>query len=135
MKKDPNKLGRLGSTKHTHMTKPKLLLHIEGAAVLLTSCILYHQSHASWRWFALLFLIPDFSMIGYLVNKKLGATIYNIFHTYTLPLLAYVGLWFLGQTSYGWLILIWCAHIGWDRLVGYGLKYDTDFKDTHLNRV
>jgi hypothetical protein len=117
------------------MTKPKLLLHIEGAAVLLTSCILYYQSHASWGWFALLFLIPDFSMIGYLVNKKLGATIYNIFHTYTLPLLVYAGLWFLGQQSYEWLILIWCAHIGWDRLVGYGLKYDTDFKDTHLNRV
>jgi hypothetical protein len=31
--------------------------------------------------------------------------------------------------------LIWAAHIGVDRLVGYGLKYPTAFKDTHLQRV
>ncbi|KKB35215.1 hypothetical protein QY97_01956 [Bacillus thermotolerans] len=31
--------------------------------------------------------------------------------------------------------LIWSAHIGMDRAIGYGLKYSTHFKDTHLNRV
>jgi Domain of unknown function (DUF4260) len=31
--------------------------------------------------------------------------------------------------------LIWFAHIGMDRTVGYGLKYPTSFKDTHLQRV
>jgi phosphatidylserine synthase len=117
------------------MTKPKLLLHAEGAAVLLTSCILYHQLQASWLWFAVLFLTPDFSMIGYLVNKKLGAAIYNVFHTYSVPLMIYIVLWFTGQTSYTWLLLIWVAHIAFDRLLGYGLKYDTAFKETHLNRV
>jgi len=74
-------------------------------------------------------------MIGYLANKKLGAIIYNLIHTYTLPLLVYAGLYFLGQTPYEWLILIWLAHIAFDRLLGYGLKYNTAFKDTHLNRV
>lgn len=117
------------------MTTPKLLLHTEGAAVLLTSCILYHESQASWLWFAVLFLTPDFLMIGYLVNKKLGATIYNGFHTYSVPLMIYGILWFTGQTSYTWLLLIWIAHIAFDRLLGYGLKYDTAFKETHLNRV
>jgi len=117
------------------MTKPKLLLQIEGGAVLLAAGILYHQSHGSWLWFALLFLVPDFSMLGYLANKKLGALFYNLAHTYTAPFLALSALWFSGQTSYSWLILIWFAHIGMDRLLGYGLKYETAFKDTHLQRV
>jgi hypothetical protein len=31
------------------------------------------------------------------------------------------------------LSLIWTAHIGFDRLLGFGLKYSNRFKDTHLN--
>ena len=117
------------------MLKPRLLLHIEGAAVLLATCILYQRSHGSWLWFSLLFLAPDFSMLGYLANKKMGAAIYNIAHTYTAPLLLRSVLSLSGQTSYVWLGLIWLAHIGFDRLLGYGLKYETAFKDTHCQRV
>jgi hypothetical protein len=115
--------------------KPRLLLHIEGAAVLLAACIFYHQVHGSWIWFAVLFLAPDFFMLGYLANKKVGALVYNLAHTYTAPVLVFSILWFSGATSYFWLTLIWLAHIGWDRLIGYGLKYETAFKDTHLQRV
>ena len=117
------------------MLKPKPLLHIEGAAVLFGACIFYHQLHGAWLWFALLFLVPDLSMLGYLANKMMGAVLYNLTHTYTAPLLAFSALWFSGQVSYLWLFLIWLAHIGFDRMVGYGLKYETAFKDTHLQRV
>ena len=122
-------------TKHIPMTKPKLLLQIEGGTVLLAAGIFYHQSHASWLWFGLLLLVPDFSMLGYLANKKVGALCYNLGHTYTVPFLALSVLWISGQTAYSWLTLIWFAHIGLDRLLGYGLKYETAFKDTHLQRV
>jgi hypothetical protein len=117
------------------MTKPKVLLQSEGAAVLLAAGLFYHQIHASWLWFALLFLVPDISMLGYLTGVKRGAAIYNLFHTYTIPLLAYVGCWLSSQTSSCWLLLIWVSHIGFDRLMGYGLKYETAFKETHLQRV
>jgi uncharacterized protein DUF4260 len=30
---------------------------------------------------------------------------------------------------------VWFAHIGMDRMAGYGLKYASGFKDTHLGRV
>ena len=33
------------------------------------------------------------------------------------------------------LALIWIAHIGLDRALGYGLKYATGFGDTHLGRI
>jgi hypothetical protein len=115
--------------------KPRFLLRIEGAAVLLAACHFYHQLHGSWLCFAVLFLTPDLFMLGYLVDKKVGAFCYNLVHTYSVPVLVLSALWISGQTSYYWLVLIWFAHIGMDRLAGYGLKYETAFKDTHLQRV
>lgn len=117
------------------MLKPKYLLQIEGTVVLLAACISYHLLRGSWLWFALLFLTPDIFMLGYAVNKNVGAAIYNIAHTYVLPLLLLSALWLAGQTSYLWIPVIWLAHIGMDRMLGYGLKYETAFKDTHLQRV
>ena len=117
------------------MKQPKLLLRIEGAAVLCGACALFHLLHGSWLWFGLLFLATDFSMVGYLFDKKLGASIYNFAHTYTTPIALLLLLSFFGRLSEAWLALIWVAHIGFDRLLGYGLKYETAFKDTHLQRV
>lgn len=74
-------------------------------------------------------------MLGYLVNKKLGANAYNLGHTYSALILLLLILWLAGLGSYMWLVLIWLAHIGFDRLLGYGLKYETAFSDTHLQRV
>ncbi len=117
------------------MFKPKLLLHLEGAAVLFASGIAFEQTQASWWWFALLLLTPDLFMFGYLVNQTVGAAAYNFVHTYTVPLLLFLILWLTGRAAYSWLALIWLAHIGMDRMLGFGLKYATAFKDTHLNRV
>ncbi len=103
--------------------------------MLLAAGVFYQQLHGSWLWFAALFLVPDLFMLGYLANKRVGALVYNLAHTYTAPLLVFGVLRFAGSTLYDWLILIWVAHIGWDRLLGYGLKYDTAFKDTHLQRA
>ena len=74
-------------------------------------------------------------MLGYLVNLRLGAALYNLVHTYALPLLLLSALWLAGHDSYAWLAFIWFAHIGMDSLFGFGLKYDTAFKDTHLQHV
>ncbi len=114
---------------------PKLLLHAEGLAVLTVACIAYHKLTASWTEFAVLFLVPDISMAGYALGKKKGALLYNSAHTYLAPsLLALIAHGF-GLPALTPLVLIWIAHIGFDRFLGYGFKYGTDFKDTHLNRV
>jgi hypothetical protein len=112
------------------MLKPRLLLQLEGMLVLLTAVIAYQQVHGRWLWFALLLLTPDLFMLGYLINLRLGAALYNLVHSYTLPLLALSALMLTGQSAH-----VWLAHIGMDRLLGFGLKYDTAFKDTHLQKV
>ena len=115
--------------------QPKPLLHIEGAVVLLLPCILYHQFHGNWLLFVLLLLTPDLFMLGYTINKTVGAACYNLVHTYVLPLSLFCLLWLSGYQSQSPLILIWTAHIGLDRMLGYGLKYPSGFRDTHLNKV
>lgn len=97
--------------------------------------LLYWLNGGSWILFVLLLLAPDLSMLGYLAGSRIGAAIYNAFHTYALPvILATYGL--LGGSSLAVsMALIWLAHIGVDRLLGYGLKYASGFQDTHLDRV
>ncbi|MRG86108.1 DUF4260 domain-containing protein [Salinibacillus xinjiangensis] len=113
----------------------KTLLHFEGFCVLVLSAMVYAMLDYSWLMFFLLLLTPDLSMLGYFINQMQGAVIYNIFHSYFIPFLVIlIGIWI----SYSILLavgLIWTAHIGMDRMIGYGLKYPTDFKDTHLQRV
>lgn len=107
----------------------------EGAFALALSVFLYRSGGAGWGIFFSLFLWPDLSMLGYLVSTRLGSMLYNLVHTYLFPLaLAAVSL---SQHKAGLLAfaLIWLAHIGFDRVLGYGLKYPTFFKDTHLQRV
>ena len=89
----------------------------------------------SWWLFALLLLAPDLAMLGYLAGPRVGAVAYNVFHSYPLPAaLGLVGL-FVGAPLAVSVALVWFAHIGMDRLVGYGLKYPADSKDTHLQKV
>jgi hypothetical protein len=117
------------------LNKPGILLRIEGFAVLTVSVFLYWQMHFGWLLFALLLLAPDLSMVGYLGGARIGAPIYNIVHTLAGPLLLIGFSLVTARVSllpYG---LIWTAHIGMDRMLGFGLKYPTNFKDTHLQRV
>ena len=114
---------------------PPVLLRIEGAVLLLLSVLLYALNGESWLLFVLLFLVPDLSMLGYLSGPQTGAVSYNLFHTYALPgLLAAFGLLSRSPLLVS-LTLVWFSHIGFDRMVGFGLKHPTGFSDTHLHRL
>jgi hypothetical protein len=117
------------------LTRPSLLLRTEEAILLIITLFAYQHLHASWLLFAILFLTPDLFMLGYLLNTRAGAATYNLAHTLTLPLTlllaTYIQHWRLALE----LALIWTAHIAFDRLLGYGLKYPTYFKDTHLQHI
>jgi Domain of unknown function (DUF4260) len=117
------------------LARPTAMLRVEGATMLTGSVLLYWTGGGSWWLFALLLLTPDLSMLGYLVGPRVGAVVYNVFHSYPLPAaLGLVGLFVEAPLAVS-VALVWFAHIGMDRLMGYGLKYPTDFKDTHMQRV
>ena len=114
---------------------PKWLLHIEGLTVFIASIVIFSQIDGSWLWFVILLLAPDLSAVGYLANPRIGSWTYNFAHTYLTPIVIIALGYFSEQHTVLSIGIIWLAHIGIDRAVGYGLKYPTEFKETHLNRV
>jgi hypothetical protein len=112
------------------LTKPAILLHLESVAIFLLSIFFYRHIHASWLLFGLLFLSPDLFLLGYLAHARVGAALYNFAHTLSTPSLLLAVGFLTGWSELPPFVLIWTAHIGFDRLLGYGLKYPTHFKDT-----
>ena len=114
---------------------PRALLRVEGALVFAACLLAYRWLGELWWLFAALFLVPDVSMLGYLANPRIGAACYNAAHTGAAPGLLAVASGLAGSSFLLSLAVIWVAHIGFDRMLGYGLKYASGFGDTHLGRI
>lgn len=113
----------------------KWLLRCEGLALFLAACALYQLWGGSWWLFVVLFLAPDLSFLAYLIGARQGAIIYNAVHTTLVPI-ALMGIGSaLAVPLLTSIAIIWLAHIGLDRALGYGLKYETGFGFTHLGRI
>jgi len=105
---------------------------VEGGVALALLILVYRATGGSWWLFVALFFVPDFTMLGYLANRRIGATIYNLGHTYVSPAVLALASVVLGTPALWAIGVIWGAHIGFDRLMGYGLKYPQAFQATHL---
>jgi len=107
----------------------------EGLALLVIVLYAYYRAHGNWLLFAILLFGVDISMLGYLKSPRLGAITYNLGHSAILPgllvLSAYVNDWRIAFL----LGLVWLAHVGMDRMLGYGLKYPDSFQHTHLGWI
>lgn len=117
------------------LTGPGLLLRLEGLAVLIGAVALYAHLRGSGWTFALLLLAPDLAFVAYLGNARIGAAAYNAVHHAAVPVTLGLLAAITGTLPLALLALIWAAHIGMDRTVGYGFKYATSAKETHLGRV
>ena len=113
----------------------RMLLRLEGLAVLTVAVFLYWRAGFSWTEFAVLFLAPDLSFIAYLFGPRVGAAAYNTAHSTNGALGLAVAALALNQPMVIAVALIWLAHIGFDRALGYGLKYGAGFGFTHLGRI
>lgn len=108
-------------------------LRLEGLAALAAATYVYAWGGHSWLLFAALFLVPDLGFLGYLAGPRAGAAVYNVLHSYAVPVGIAAAFYTMDRPLV--LPLIWIAHIGFDRMLGYGLKYPTAFADTHLGRI
>ena len=111
------------------------LLRLENAALAALAIGLYWHGGTSWWLFAALILVPDISMVGYLGGPKIGARVYNAAHSWIGPVCLGAAGWLAQQPLAIPVALIWVAHIGIDRALGYGLKHESGFADTHLGRI
>jgi Domain of unknown function (DUF4260) len=114
---------------------PAILLRAEGLVLFAAALALYVREDYSILLLLVLFLAPDLSFVGLAGGRRVGAIAYDAAHTYVGPILlasvALIGDWTTGVQ----LGLIWLAHIGIDRALGYGLRYPNAFNENHLQRV
>jgi hypothetical protein len=119
-----------------NLSQPLLFSHLNGLALFIGSIIAYGIFSGDWLAFILLLLAPDFSALGYLVNKTIGTWSYNIVHSYPLAIITMVAGYALGIDSVISIGIILMAHISMDQTFGYGYKYaDAEFSDTHYKRI
>jgi len=113
----------------------KTLLRLEGLTLMVGMVVLYATWDGSWWVFAVLFFVPDLSFLAYLAGPRTGAIVYNIAHSYMAPVaLMTLGFGLAAPLTLS-IAMIWLAHIGFDRALGYGLKYAAGFSFTHLGRI
>jgi hypothetical protein len=113
----------------------RILLRLEGLTLFAGMVLLYAVWGGSWWVFALLFLVPDLSFAAYLAGPRTGAIVYNAAHSYLLPVALMTAGFALPEPLILSFAMIWLAHIGIDRALGYGLKYEAGFGFTHLGRI
>ncbi|MGB5555654.1 MAG: DUF4260 domain-containing protein [Flavobacteriaceae bacterium] len=114
----------------------KGILRIEEFFMLVLGFVLFMRLDLSVWWFFGLLLTPDIGMLGYLVNNKVGAICYNIFHHKGLAIVLFLlGSSFLHMPILSLIGIILFSHASMDRIFGYGLKYDSGFKFTHLGEI
>ena len=115
--------------------KPRWWLRLDGIVVFAASILVFALTHQRWWVYPLVLFLPDIFMLGYLRNTTIGAFFYNLGHSYLAPSVAVL----IGYEGHHPLVtalgVIWLGHVGWDRFFGYGLKYDTHFKHTHLGSL
>lgn len=113
----------------------KALLKLEDLAELLLSVFLFTRLDFSWWWYPALILVPDLSMLGYVINTRVGAGLYNlVHHKGTGIVVGIIGLVLANQQLLLAGIILF-GHSAMDRVFGYGLKYSDDFKHTHLGEI
>ncbi len=113
----------------------RIVLRLEGLCVLIAALVAYSRFGLGWGTFAMFFLAPDLSFLGYLAGPKIGAVSYNMAHSYVGAVACLVAGLVLPTPALLSIGIIWFAHIGFDRALGYGLKYSEGFGFTHLGRI
>jgi Domain of unknown function (DUF4260) len=113
----------------------RTLLRLEGLTLFAGMTLLYTVWGGSWWVYAILFLVPDIGFAGYLAGPRPGAIVYNAAHSYMAPVALMVAGFALSLPLVLSIAMIWLAHIGIDRALGYGLKYPVGFGFTHLGRI
>jgi hypothetical protein len=112
-----------------------ILLRLEGLALFIGMTLLYGIWDGSWWVYVILFLVPDISFAAYLAGPKFGALVYNAAHSYLGPMALMTTGFASGEPLTLSIAMIWLAHIGIDRALGFGLKYEAGFAFTHLGRI
>lgn len=112
-----------------------IILGLEGLLVMVGALLAYDKFGSDWKTFARFFLAPDLMFFGFLAGARVGAISYNFSHSYNGAVVCLIASQLFASSLLLTIGIIWCAHIGFDRALGCGLKYATGFKYNHLGHI
>ena len=110
-------------------------LKIEELFMFILGIFMFNQLDFNWWWFIVLILTPDISMLGYILNTRIGALLYNVFHHKGIAILIYFIGFYIQNEILQLIGIILFSHASFDRIFGYGLKFSDSFKNTHLGKI
>ncbi len=110
-------------------------IRIEELLMFLASAFILYTMGEPWWIYLLLLIGPDISMIGYAAGNKAGAMLYNLFHHKGVALAVAFSGYGLDNSMLLISGVILFGHSSMDRFFGYGLKYTSGFKNTHLGTI
>lgn len=113
----------------------KITLKLEELGMMLLGIYGLVYFDCAWWYYLLMFIGPDIAMLGYLAGNKVGAVSYNLFHHKGVAVAVFLTGFYLNQTELQIAGIIIFGHSAFDRLMGYGLKYEKGFKYTHLGTI
>lgn len=115
----------------------KFVIILEELAMTVVALYLLsqHSLGISPLLWILLFFTPDLGMLGYLANARIGAFTYNVFHHKGLAIAIVLAGYALNNEVLIAIGILLFAHASFDRIFGYGLKYSSGFKNTHLGSL
>ncbi|KAG9408318.1 hypothetical protein AC1031_021560 [Aphanomyces cochlioides] len=111
----------------------RVLLQLEGLAILIACLVAYNYLQGNWWIFVGGFFAGDLLSVGYAFGPALGCMVYNVSHTFVGPTLLLTT--YLLLPDHVWILhatVIWASHLGWERSLGYGLRYPDGFTSTHI---
>jgi len=113
----------------------RTLLKLEEIGEFIFSIFLFSRLEYAWWVYPACLLLPDLSMVGYMANPKIGAWLYNLFHHKMLGIAVMLLGFTMAHPLLSLIGIILFGHSAMDRALGYGLKYEDDFKNTHLGWI
>ena len=114
---------------------PYKMLRLEGLVVMI--CALIATIYVKTHWLLIIggFFFFDISLLGYKINPKIGAICYNIGHTFSIPVVLLLIAFILSIPILMSISFLWIGHIAYDKMLGFGLKYQSNFNDTYLQQI
>ena len=113
----------------------KNIIALEEAAMFILCLSGLYYLDVDWWVYALVFLGPDISLVGYVVSPAAGALTYNLFHHKGVAVFVFLSGLFLDNYLLQVSGIIFFGHSSMDRMFGYGLKLTKGFKYTHLGVI
>ena len=124
-----------GPLKSKRLSRTRMFLILESIVIFIGALLIYLFLSGNWIIFLVLLFAPDIFIVGYLKNSRIGSIIYNIGHIYVWSIILIIIGILIDLNLLILFSLIWIAHISMDRAMGYGLKYPSDFKHTHMQKI